>query len=351
MNPEFSVQWNSPSNIALVKYWGKFGDQLPQNPSLSFTLRHSLTTLSMAITKSSNASMCLYFEGSENLKFQEKISIFLARHKARFPWLENHHLEINSSNTFPHSSGIASSASSMSALCLCLLSVNDFFMGKRTDKSEFFQTASELSRLASGSASRSVFSGLVSWGESLALPSSSNRFADPFIGAHEVFKDYCDSILIVDESEKSVSSRQGHGLMENHPYKSQRFLQANNNFFNLIKALKSGDLAQFIEIVENEALSLHALMMTSSPAYILLKPTSLWLIEHIKKFRVEKNIPVCFTIDAGPNIHLLYPKSYEPEVHTWIQAELSPKLVGVKWIHDEVGSGPVKISENCKKTL
>jgi diphosphomevalonate decarboxylase len=278
MSSLFKVQWISPSNIALVKYWGKFGDQLPKNPSLSFTLKNSVTTLSISIAKKalntddadSKGAVSFYFEGRENLKFQEKILKFLDKLHEPFPWLKKHDLEIHSSNTFPHSSGIASSASSMSALCLSLLSVDEFLTGKKLERAEFFKTASELSRLASGSASRSVYGGLVSWGESFAIISSSNQFATQFNESHEVFRDYRDTILIVDDAEKSVSSRAGHGLMENHPYKEQRFLSAKNNFNKLISSLKSGDLDSFIEIVEQEALTLHALMMTSTPSYILL---------------------------------------------------------------------------------
>jgi diphosphomevalonate decarboxylase len=343
MNSLFEVQWKSPSNIALVKYWGKFGNQLPKNPSISFTLKHSVTTLSISVKESSTSSLKFYFEGIENPKFQEKILKFLDTCRSRFPWLINHHLEIHSSNTFPHSSGIASSASSMSALCLSLLSVDEFFTGNILSKDEFLNKASELSRLASGSAARSVFPGLASWGECSAILSSTNQFATPFNEAHEIFRNYCDSILIVDAGEKAVSSRAGHGLMENHPFKEQRFLRANQNLIQLVAALKTGDLKSFIEIVEEEALTLHALMMTSTPSYILLKPQSLWLIERIKEYRSEKNIPVCFTIDAGPNIHLLYPKSFETQVRLWIESELAESLVELKWIHDEVGSGPEKI--------
>lgn len=341
MNSNFKVTWKSPSNIALVKYWGKFGNQLPQNPSISFTLKHSITELSISISKNQNAGLSFFFEGQENLKFKEKISKFLNSNLSQFPWISEYYIEIHSENTFPHSSGIASSASSMSALCLSLLSIDNFLTGKNTSPEDFFKKASELSRLASGSASRSVFGGLVSWGENKDIPQSSNLFATPFLNAHSIFHDYCDSILIVDDKEKSVSSRAGHGLMENHPYKDQRFLEARQNFSKLLLALQTGDIPTFIEIVEEEALTLHALMMTSRPSYILLKPESLWLIEQIKRFRIEEKVPVCFTIDAGPNIHLLYPKSYQKVVTSWIENKLSKELARIKWIHDEVGNGPV----------
>lgn len=341
------VAWTSPSNIALVKYWGKFGVQLPKNASISFTLKHSITTLSISATKQNSdqklLSLEFFFEGKPNLKFQEKIAKFLNTQLDRFPWILNHHLEISSTNTFPHSSGIASSASSMSALCLSLLSLDELITGKNYEKDEFFKIASELSRLASGSASRSVYPGLASWGETSSVAGSSNLYASKFEDAHVIFMDYRDSILIVDDGEKSVSSRAGHGLMENHPFKEQRFQRANQNLSKLVAALKTGDIDTFIEVVEEEALTLHALMMTSTPSYILLKPQSLWLIDKIRSFRSEKNIPVCFTIDAGPNIHLLYPKSYESVVRSWIESELVSGLVGKKWIHDEVGSGPLKL--------
>lgn len=345
MKPEsiYKVCWTSPSNIALVKYWGKYGNQMPQNPSISFTLKHSHTTLSLEVHKSTSAGLAFYFEGIKNAKFEDKINKFLKTQIERFPWIANHHLEIHSKNTFPHSSGIASSASSMSALCLCLMSVDEYINDIKFNEADFFKEVSFLSRLASGSASRSVYPKLVSWGESRAIEGSSNLFASPFINAHPIFNDFCDSILIVDDKEKSVSSRAGHSLMENHPYKEARFNQARENIEQLLASLKSGDLNSFIKIVEEDALSLHALMMTSRPSYILLKPESLWLIEQVKMFREKENIPVCFTIDAGPNLHLLYPRKFESVIRPWIENDLSSKLVGIKWIHDEVGLGPCKV--------
>jgi diphosphomevalonate decarboxylase len=344
------VKWTSPTNIALVKYWGKYGVQLPMNPSLSFTLKHSHTALSIEAHEhtllKNEISTAFFFENVSNEKFKTKIDTFLKTQLTRFPWLLTHHLTIHSMNTFPHSSGIASSASSMSALCLSLLSLDEGITGKKREKGDFFKEASELSRLASGSASRSVYEGLVVWGELEGLKDSSNQFAIKFEEAHPLFKDYCDSILIVDDGEKSVSSRAGHGLMEHHPFKDQRYLLARKNLKGLMSALVAGDLSTFIEVVEEEALMLHALMMTSRPSYILLKGQSLSLIEKIRKFREDTSIPVCFTIDAGPNIHLLYPSIHKKIVREWIEKDLVTDLVAKKWIHDEVGMGPCQIEVN-----
>ncbi len=340
-----TIEWTSPSNIALVKYWGKFGDQLPRNPSVSFTLKHAVTNMKLELFSKDPGGVTVefLFEGKPNSKFQDKIQKYLEKEKNLFPWLERVHLKLSSHNTFPHSSGIASSASSMSALCLCLLSADEWLTGHERSDSEFFKLASELSRLASGSAGRSIYSTMASWGEFESIRGSSNHYATEFEDLHPYFHDYCDSILIVSAKEKSVSSRAGHSLMENHPYKEARYAQAYSNMAELTQVLKKGNIPRFVEIVEEEALSLHALMMTSRPSFILLRPESLDLIEKIREFREQTQIPACFTIDAGPNIHLLYPAKHAAAVKAWIEKDLSVRLPELKWIHDEVGSGPVRL--------
>ncbi|MBC7713743.1 MAG: diphosphomevalonate decarboxylase [Rhizobacter sp.] len=343
------VGWTSPSNIALVKYWGKIPVQIPANPSVSFTLSKAKTSMTVFASPSNLKAVDVdfYFEGELNEKFKTKIVKFLETEVDRFPWLKEFHLAINSENTFPHSSGIASSASSMSALNLCLLSLDEKITGHRALTEDFFREASDLSRKASGSASRSVYPLLATWGEIDNLPETSNLFATPVKKneIHEAFKSFCDAILIVDAGEKSVSSRAGHALMDNHPFAIERFKRARYNLNKLLAAMKTGDMNTFIEVVEEEALMLHSLMMTSNPSYILLKPTSLLLIEKIREFRSKTNIPVCFTIDAGPNIHLLYPAEFKTDVHQWLQKDLVDLKVVQNIIYDEVGLGPEQIKD------
>lgn len=341
----FKASWSSPSNIALVKYWGKYPVQIPANPSVSYTLKKSLSTLSITAIESTatGISVDFYFEGKLNEKFKTKIVKFLETQTERFPWLSKFHLSIHSENTFPHSSGIASSASSMSALNLCILSLDQEITGHRPLKEDFFKEASDLSRQASGSAARSVYPMLASWGEIDSIPDSSNLFARPVDKSEvaPIFQNYCDSIIIVDAGEKSVSSRAGHALMETHPFAQERYKRARFNLARLLVAMKDGDMATFIEVVEEEALMLHSMMMTSIPSYILLKPDSLLLIEKIKELRNVQKIPVCFTIDAGPNIHLLYPAEHKASVLTWLESEFSR----FKVIHDEVGNGPEQLKD------
>ena len=121
-----SVTWSSPSNIALVKYWGKKDNQIPENPSVSFTLDHckTITTLSYSKKESNDAfSFDVFLDGEQKDSFKPKIETFFKRIEKYAPFLKDYHFKIETSNTFPHSSGIASSASGMSALALCLVSI------------------------------------------------------------------------------------------------------------------------------------------------------------------------------------------------------------------------------------
>ena len=118
------IIWRSPSNIALIKYWGKYGNQLPRNASISFTLdaAHTETTLEYGpkMTEKKGISVDFLFNGISNKSFAERIEKFLHQLLPIFPFLSQIELTIFSSNSFPHSAGIASSASAMSALALCL---------------------------------------------------------------------------------------------------------------------------------------------------------------------------------------------------------------------------------------
>ena len=193
----------------------------------------------------------------------------------------NEHFTIETSNTFPHSSGIASSASGMSALALCLVQIEQQL--NPTISKEFFnKKASFLARLGSGSACRSIEGDLVVWGAHANIQGSSDLVGIKYpYEVHENFKNYRDTILLVDKGEKQVSSTVGHNLMHNHPFAEPRFAQAHSNMDALMAALKTGDLNAFISIVEREALTLHAMMMSSDPYFILMKPNTLEIINKL----------------------------------------------------------------------
>ena len=110
---------------------------------------------------------------------------------------------------------------------------------------------------------------------------------------------------------------------------------------NLI--LKNGNLHEFCLLVESEALTLHSLMMSSNPSYILMKPETLTVITKIQKFRKDSKIPVCFTLDAGANVHVLYPDKFSKDVMDFIKDQLSPFCEKRKFISDKMGDGPKQI--------
>jgi diphosphomevalonate decarboxylase len=349
-NPFKNIQgetgWRAPSNIALVKYWGKYGNQLPRNASLSFTLTNAFTETTVKYVSKAhdekNIDLKFYFEGKENEKFEKKIQAFLESIVHYFPFLPHFDLEIHSHNSFPHSTGIASSASSMAALALCLTDIENALDGGMFPL-QFFEKASTIARLGSGSACRSIFPYAAEWGKHPLLPLSSDEYAVPFELA-PVFQSFKDAILIVSSEEKSVSSRAGHALMEDNPFAESRYRQAMDNLDSMKKCLKTGDVKAFGEIVETEALTLHALMMCSTPSYMLMLPNTLKIIDLIKSYRLKKDVPLYYTLDAGPNVHLLYPASHANEVEIFIREELLKYCEHERILYDEVGKGPVKIS-------
>ncbi len=339
------VGWASPSNIALVKYWGKRGKQIPQNPSISFTLSECRSETFIGFENADRFGFRFFFDGNENPAFGAKIEKFLTDYQAFFPFINQLSLTVESRNTFPHSSGIASSASSMSAFVMGLLDIERSLSPSKGRPMDLdLQKASYFSRLASGSASRSVFPKMALWGATPYFEGSSDEVAISLENdIHPIFKTYRDAILIVSGETKSVSSRAGHALMEGNPYATARYAQANENIKDLLVALRSGDLVTFIKNTESEALQLHALMMCSEPSFILMKPNTLNLINTIRAFREETNIPLCFTLDAGPNVHLLYPDSEAEKVEGFIKEDLVKYCDQGRWIADHVGDGPKKL--------
>lgn len=341
-----SITWRSPSNIAIIKYWGKHGVQLPRNPSISFTLdsAYTETTLSYQLKKNANPNIALdfTFHDKPNEAFRAKMVKFLSSISDIFPFLKQLELRIASTNSFPHSAGIASSASSMSALALCLCSLEKKLFQTLQNEAAFYKKASFVARLGSGSACRSVYDTLAIWGEVKGLSQTSDLYAVPYPHkVHEVFKTFHDDILIVSKGEKKVSSRAGHGLMEGNVYATSRYQQARQRFQELLVALEVGNLDSFGQIAEAEALTLHALMMASNPPYLLLHPNTLALIEKVQTFRRSTGLPLYFTLDAGPNLHLLYPHNISSQVQTFIQNELKSYCEDGRVISDRVGAGPV----------
>ncbi len=342
------VSWRSPSNIAIVKYWGKYGRQLPRNTSLSLTLSKAHTNTAIKYSPKNDdglISLKFFFEGKLNPKFGEKTMNFFDAVREDLPFLTTYAFEVHTDNTFPHSSGIASSASGMSAIALGICQIESLLSDSIfMDNEKFRKRASFFSRLGSGSACRSVYPIASSWGKHPDISDSSDEFATPLEDQmHSVFNTYHDDILIVSRSEKSVSSTAGHSLMNGNPFAEARYKQANERITLLLNAMKTGDLELFGKIAENEALTLHALMMCSDPSYVLMEPNTLAIISEIRNYRKETSLPIYFTLDAGPNIHLLYPDSIKTEVDKFVTEVLIKYCDQGKVLKDQVGLGSLMI--------
>jgi len=320
-----TVSESCPSNIALIKYWGKYDNQIPANPSISYTLSHCKTNTTIEFLANEPFSVQTFLAGNEEVKFAEKIEKYFKNIEQYLPWILQGKYIIRTENTFPHSSGIASSASGFGAIAKCLMKLDEVFSGKETEE-ESLRKASFLARLGSGSACRSLYNGLVVWGES-QVKGSSDLFAVQYPNdeIHDIFKNFNDWVLLIHEGQKSVSSTVGHGLMKTNPYAERRFQEARENFGPMKEILANGDMHSFIKLVEHEALTLHAMMMMSDPAFILMKTGTLEVINKIWDFRRITGLPLFFTLDAGANVHLLFPNDLEQsKIEDFINQELLP---------------------------
>ncbi|MBN1598226.1 MAG: hypothetical protein JW894_08025 [Bacteroidales bacterium] len=344
-----SVAWQCPSNIALIKYWGKQPNQIPMNASLSMTLEKAVTKTEIAYNYSESRekiNIDYYFHGQRKKVFEKRLLDYFKDLTEYFPFLDKLELFIRSDNSFPHSTGIASSASAFGAIALCLTEIEYHLKGESVGTAEFYNKASFIARLGSGSASRSIFGGLVEWGRHESVKGSTDETAIQVSKIiHPYFKNFQDFILILDKGKKDISSADGHNLMNSNPYASTRFQQAHSNLNELIHAIQRGNMEKFINIVEAEAMNLHAMMMTSSPGYMLMKPGTVEVIEKIKRFRTKSEMPVCYTLDAGANVHFLGPQSCKPVMVDFVENELKSCCFDGDYIQDRMGNGPEKIKD------
>ncbi|BAM99580.1 diphosphomevalonate/mevalonate 3,5-bisphosphate decarboxylase family protein [Blattabacterium cuenoti] len=324
--PNGVVTSKSHSNLALIKYWGKQNNkiQIPLNSSISYSLGkvYTVTRLIYQEKKKKNFSIRIFFSGKEKTNFLPKILEFFHRISLYCSYLRDLNFIIETYNTFPHSSGIASSASSMSALALCIMKIEKKLVSSLKEDF-FFKKASFLARLGSGSACRSIYPGLVVWGCHKSIKGSNNLYAIPYpYEVHSIFTKIENTILIVDDQPKKILSSKGHQLMNKHPYARDRLKCANSNMNRLISILKIGDFQEFGELIEHEALTLHAMIMTSRPYFLWMRPNTLNVIQTVWDFRKQNNKNIYFTLDAGANVHLLYPIQEKTFILKWIYSDL-----------------------------
>lgn len=342
-----TVALRSPANIAVVKYWGKKGDKLPVNPSISMSLLASYTEIKIDYieqTSTNGPSFTFRFDGIKNALFESKIASYLKAVSEELPLLKKLHLDISSANSFPHSSGIASSASSISALAIGLCTVSQELSKDTEEEVNYLRKASMIARLGSGSACRSVYGGWALWGKTARIKGSSDSYAIPLNDMiHNTFNNYHDAILVISSKEKKIPSSEGHKLMETNPYRRIKERTGKSDAIHMIETLKTGDEESFRKIVEYEAMNLHAMFLTSNPYFILMEPGTLHVINRILDYRKETGLEFCFSLDAGPNVHLLYPARIRTRLLSFINSELTKYCENGKWIDDKIGNGPEPI--------
>lgn len=286
----FSVACANP-NIAFIKYWGDRDPvlRIPSNGSISMNLDGLLTRTQVTLdSKLSGDKVFL-----NNLPLEEtsleRVVKFLDR--VRQLAEKNQYFRVESSNNFPAAAGIASSASAFAALSLAAMAA----CGLRLDEVEL----SRLARTGSGSACRSIPGGFVEW---QAGDSHESSYATSFAPLDHW--DLCDCIAILSVQPKPISSSLGHSLATTSSLQNARLDGVNARLDQCRNAILERDFDAFAEVVELDSNLMHAVMMTSSPPLFYWLPSTLALIQAVKEWRTQ-GMPVCYTIDAGPNVHVI----------------------------------------------
>lgn len=281
----------APANIAFIKYWGKRNEKhrIPINNSISMNLSDVYTITSVRFNKNFKKDTVRIDGELIGGTDEERVKKFLDLVRKKSGIKEK--AEVISKNNFPKGTGIASSASGFAALALASTKA----VGMDLNEKEL----SILARLGSGSACRSIPDGFVEWKSGKTSDSS---YAYTLF--HTDYWNICDVIAVVSEKSKKVSSTQGHAITESSPFFKSRILGMNSKVKEIKLALMRKDFTVFGEIVEEEALNMHTVMMTSHPPLIYWNPTTLELVLSIIKWRKE-GIESYFTIDAGPNVHII----------------------------------------------
>ncbi len=278
-------------NLAFIKYWGNLDNtlRLPSNGSISMNL-DGLYTRTTVRFQQGRSSDRLSINGYEVTgKGLDRISHILDVIRG----MANIHerAEVMSENNFPSGAGIASSASAFAALALSGSKAAGLSLSER-----------ELSRLArrgSGSAARSIPGGLVEW---QVGTSDDDSFAFSIAGPDHW--DLVDCVAIVSASHKKTGSTEGHAIAHTSPLQAARVADAPRRLEICRKAILERDFNSFASIVELDSDMMHAVMMTSTPALHYWKQASMEVMSCVRQWR-EEGMRVCYTVDAGPNIHVL----------------------------------------------
>lgn len=293
-------------NLAFIKYWGRKDEilRLPCNSSISMNLA-SLETKTTVEFESRFIKDEVVID--KESRFDEAIRV--AQHLDRIRDLAKISLKakVVSQNNFPSGTGLSSSSSGFAALTVAGAAA----AGLKLSEKEL----SILARRGSGSACRSIPSGIVEWLDG-------NKSEDSY--AFSIFsKDYwdiVDVVAVVSTEKKEVSTSDGQKLVRTSPFFEKRLERMKDKIINIKKYIREKNFQNFGELIESEALEMHAIMITSSPSLIYWSEGTLKLMKLVKKWR-EEGLSVYFTVNTGQDIHLICQKKDSKKVVEKLEKE------------------------------
>ncbi|GAB4412348.1 MAG: diphosphomevalonate decarboxylase [Anaerolineales bacterium] len=294
------------SNIAIVKYWGARDAalNLPANGSISLTLDAARTTTTVRFDPALKSDALVLNGREAGGAALARVSAHLDRLRAlagvRVPAL------VATANTFPEGAGIASSASGFAALTVAAAAALRLRLSERE--------LSALARLGSGSACRSVIGGWAEW-----LPGTAHEDSYAVQVAPPEHWDVRDLVVVVSTEAKAVPSAKGHERAASSPLFEARLRQVERALPAVRRAILERDFHALGVLAEADALSMHSVMLTSAPPLLYWLPATVELIRQVWQWRAE-GLPCYFTIDAGPNVHILTLPEAVPHVAARLQA-------------------------------
>lgn len=311
------IQAQAPSNIAYIKYMGKIktDGNIPTNSSLSLTLNKFITEVHLInqdnIVDSWKPLIKDSFYPIELSDLGKNKFLKFFNYLKEVMKINGNYL-IQSANNFPSDCGIASSASSFAALTLAAYKL------KQHQDSNFYLSLEQLAKFSqkgSGSSCRSFFDGFCEW-------------TKDGVGQFQITtKNLKHKVLILGSEKKQVSSSQAHVQVLTSPQFNQRPERAEQRFISLKKALETSDWASLSQICFDEFIDMHELFETSTPSFSYRNQKCNQLILKLKENFYGKNYGPLVTMDAGPNIHLIYRSEDEHLVSKFLEKNFNDGLI------------------------
>ncbi len=287
---------HAPANIALIKYMGKKDENSnnPDNASLSYTLNNLLSTVKLEqISSKEDVWEPLNTPGAPEFVLSDVGKIKFLNHLARIKkhFAYDGGFLVQSCNNFPHSSGMASSASSFAALTRCAV----FALAELTQKETLsVDEQAFMSRLGSGSSCRSFYSPWALWQE------------DKVTAIDLPYPELVHQVVVIDAEKKEVSSSEAHKRVKSSDLYATRSQRAEEHLILLLAAFKANDWGKAYQICWREFQDMHQLFNTCTQPFSYITENSLAVLNDLEQFWEKKGDGPLVTMDAGPNIHLLY---------------------------------------------